>query len=189
MEVSIQHYQKMITMLAAEHATTQKMLEDRRQSLEIATNSGLDVEEYEKVVFRREIENARLKVEIENIRSAITKAILAAPKIVVPPAPPAVAEEPRTKEMIKKQQFLTPKKLAGSFLSNLFFCCSSCRDTNNKDVRNECQEKNCNISTNFSSALRPSCNDHQSDSPSCYSCFFLLFVIQSLAFCEQKKKV
>lgn len=191
MEVSIQHYQKMITMLAAEHATTQKMLEDRRQSLEITANSGLDVEEYEKVVFRHEIENARLKVEIENIRSAITKAMLAAPKIVVPPAPPAaaVAEEPRTKEMIKKQQFLTPKKLAGSFLSNLFFCCCSCRDTNNKNVRNECQEKNCNISTNFSSALRPSCNDRQSDSPSCYSCFFLLFVIQSLAFCEQKKKV
>jgi hypothetical protein len=117
----------MITMLAAEHTTTQKMLEDRRQSLEITKNSGLDVEEYEKVVFRREIENARLKVEIENIHSAITKAMLAAPEIVVPPAPPpaAVAEEPKTKEMIKKQQFLTPKKLAGSFLSNLFFCCCS----------------------------------------------------------------
>jgi len=190
MEVSIQHYQKMITMLAAEHATTQKMLEDRRQSLEITTNSGLDVEEYEKVVFRREIENARLKVEIENIRSAITKAMLAAPKLVVPPAPPAaaVAEEPRTKEMIKKQQFLTPKKLAGSFLSNLFFCCCSCRDTNNKNVRNQCLEKNCNMSTNFSSALRPSCNDRQSDSPSCYSCFFLLSVIQPLASVSRRRK-
>lgn len=189
MEVSIQHYQKMITMLAAEHATTQKMLEDRRQSLEITKNSGLDVEEYEKVVFRREIENARLKVEIENIHSAITKAMLAAPEIVVPPAPPAaaVAEEPKTKEMIKKQQFLTPKKLAGSFLSNLFFCCCSCRDTNNKNVRNDCLEKNCNMS-NFSSALRPSCNDHQSDSPSCYSCFFLLFVIQSLASVSRRRK-
>lgn len=123
------------------------------------------------------------------IGSAITKAMLAAPEIVVPPAPPpaAVAEEPKTKEMIKKQQFLTPKKLAGSFLSNLFFCCCSCRDTNNKNVRNECLEKNCNMS-NFSSALRPSCNDRQSDSPSCYSCFFLLFVIQSLASVSRRRK-